>query len=293
MVIKMRDFVITADSNCDLPIEYVKEKNIGIIPHYYALEGITYGDEINLDPKEFYDMMRAGHMPTTMASNPVVIRDTFQKYVSQGLDILHISFSSALSGGCSNVMAGARDICEENPGAKIIVVDTLNASIGEGMFAMKAVQLKEEGKTIDEVASWLEEHKMEYCVRFTVDDLFHLQRGGRISKASAVIGSLMSVKPILRVDEEGRLVPYTTVRGRKKSLSFLVNEMLECIGKYKDEPDIIGIAHGDCPEDAEYLANLVKEALPHKQTVITYISPSIGSHSGPGAVGLCFRGEKR
>ncbi|NLY47522.1 MAG: fatty acid-binding protein DegV, partial [Clostridiales bacterium] len=103
----MRDFVITADSNCDLPIEYVKEKNIGIIPHYYALEGITYGDEINLDPKEFYDMMRAGHMPTTMASNPVVIRDTFQKYVSQGLDILHISFSSALSGGCSNVMAGA------------------------------------------------------------------------------------------------------------------------------------------------------------------------------------------
>ena len=139
----MKDFVITADSNSDLLEDYIKEKNIGIIPHYYDLEGITYGDEINLTPKEFYDKMREGHMPTTMASNPEVIRETFQNYLNQGLDILHISFSSALSGGCNNVMAGARELCEENPGAKIIVIDTLNASMGEGMFVMMAVQMKE------------------------------------------------------------------------------------------------------------------------------------------------------
>ncbi len=289
----MKEFVITADSNCDLPIDYIKEKNIGIIPHYYALDDITYGDELHLTPKEFYDKMREGQMPTTMASNPEVIRRTFLNYINQGYDILHISFSSALSGGCSNVMAGAREICEENPEAKIIVIDTLNASLGEGMFVMKAVQMKEEGKTIDEIASWLEEHKMEFCVRFTVDDLFHLQRGGRISKTTAIIGSVMSIKPILRINEEGRLVPYSTARGRKKSLTAILNDMLESMGKYKDDHDIICIAHGDAPEDAEYLAKLVKEKLPHKQTVINTISPSIGSHSGPGAIGLCFMGEKR
>jgi len=293
MVNKMKDFVITADSNCDLLNDYIKEKNIGIIPHYYDLEGTTYGDEINLEPKEFYDKMRAGHMPTTMASNPEVIRETFQSYIDQGLDILHISFSSALSGGCNNVMAGARELCEENPYAKIIIVDTLNVSLGEGMFVMKAVQMKEEGKTIDEISSWLEEHKMEFCVRFTVDDLFHLQRGGRISKTSAVIGSLMNVKPILYVNEEGKLVSLSTARGRKKSLSTIVNDMFESMGKFRDEHDIVCIAHGDAVDDANYLANLVKEALPHKQIVINYVSPSIGAHSGPGAIGLCFMGEKR
>jgi DegV family protein with EDD domain len=237
--------------------------------------------------------MRAGLMPTTMASNPEVIRRTFQNYVDQGFDILHISFSSALSGGCSNVMAGARDICEENPGAKIVVLDTLNASMGEGMFIMKAVQLKEEGKSLDEIVDWLEQHKMEFCVRFTVDDLNHLYRGGRISKTTAIIGGMINIKPILYVNEEGKLVPLTTARGRKKSLNVIFNDMLESMGKYRDEEDTICIAHGDAPEDVNYLADLIREKLPHKKIVINYVSPSIGSHSGPGAIGLCFMGEKR
>lgn len=289
----MKDFVITADSNSDLLDEYIKSKNIGIIPHYYDLEGITYGDEVNLTPKEFYNKMREGLMPTTMASNPEVIRQTFQNYLDQGLEILHISFSSALSGGCNNVMAGAREICEENKDSKIIVIDTLNASMGEGMFVMKAVQMKEEGKSIDEISTWLEEHKMEFCVRFTVDDLNHLQRGGRISKTTAFFGSMMSIKPILYVNEEGNLVPLSTSRGRKKSLALICNNMIESMGKYKDEADIVCIAHGDSLEDANYLANLIKDALPHKQILINTVSPSIGSHSGPGAIGLCFMGEKR
>ncbi len=288
----MKNFVITADSNSDLLDEYIKEKKIGIIPHYYDLEGITYGDEINLTPKEFYDKMRGGLMPTTMASNPEVIRKTFQGYVDQGLDILHISFSSALSGGCSNVVSGANEICEENPGAKIIVLDTLNASMGEGMFVMKAVQMKEEGKTIDEIAAWLEEHKQDFCVYFTVDDLNHLHRGGRISKTTAIIGSMINIKPILYVNPEGQLVAKSTARGRKKSLSTICNDMLESMGKYKDTDDPICIAHGDAREDADFLAALIREKLPNHKLIINYVSPSIGSHSGPGAIGLCYMGEK-
>lgn len=289
----MRDFVITADSNCDLLEEYIKDNNVGIIPHYYHLDGITYGDEVNLSPKEFYDLMRQGNMPNTMASNPEVIRDTFQNYIDQGLDILHISFSSALSGGCSNVVAGANDIMEENPGSKIVVFDTLNASLGEGMAVMKAVELKEAGKSIDEINTWLEEHIMDFCVRFTVDDLNHLHRGGRISKTVAVVGGMINMKPILRIDEEGRLVSMTITRGRKKSLTAIANDMLDSMGKYKDDNDTICIVHGDAAEDAEFLAKVVKKKLPHKNIVINYISPSIGSHSGPGAIGLCFMGEKR
>ncbi len=289
----MKNFVITADSNSDLLDEYIKEKQIGIIPHYYDLEGNTYGDEINLTPKEFYDKMRGGLMPTTMASNPEVIRRTFQGYVDQGLDILHISFSSALSGGCSNVVTGANEICEENPGAKIIVIDTLNASMGEGMFVMKAVQLKEEGKSIDETASWLETHKQEFCVRFTVDDLNHLHRGGRISKTTAIIGSMINIKPILYLNPEGQLVALSTARGRKKSLATICNDMLESMGKYKDSNEVICIAHGDAFEDASYLADLIREKLPDRKIIINYVSPSIGSHSGPGAIGLCFMGERR
>lgn len=289
----MKDFIITADSNSDLLDEYIIEKQIGIIPHYYDLDGITYGDEVNLTPKEFYDKMRSGLMPTTMASNPEVIRKTFQDYINQGYDILHISFSSSLSGGCSNIVTGANDICEDNPNAKIIVFDTLNASMGEGLAVMKAVQLKEEGKTIDEIAAWLEEHKMDFCVRFTVDDLGHLHRGGRISKTTAIIGSLINIKPILYVNNEGQLVPLSTARGRKKSLSTICNLMLDSLGKYKETSDPICIAHGDSYEDAKYLEGLIKEQLPNKQIIINYVSPSIGAHSGPGAIGLCFMGETR
>lgn len=289
----MKGFVITADSNSDLLDEYIKDKQIGIIPHYYDLEGITYGDEINLTPKEFYDKMRGGLMPTTMASNPEVIRKTFQEYIDQDLDILHISFSSALSGGCSNVVTGANELCEDNPDAKIIVIDTLNASMGEGMFVMKAVQMKEDGKSIDEIATWLEEHKLDFNVYFTVDDLNHLHRGGRISKTTAFIGSMINIKPILYLNPEGQLVASSTARGRKKSLATICNDMIERMGKYRDSKEVVCIAHGDAIEDANYLAELVREKLPNNPIVINFVSPSIGSHSGPGAMGLCFMGEPR
>lgn len=289
----MKKFVITADSNCDLSEEYIKENEIGIIPHYYDLGGVVYGGRNELGSHEFYDRMRQGVMPTTMASNPAVIIDTFQKYIEQGYDILHISFSSALSGGCSNVMAGAREIQEEFPGSNVVVIDTLNVSLGEGMVVMKAREMQKEGKSLKETVEWLEGHKQEFCVLFTVDDLFHLSRGGRISKATAVVGSAIGMKPILYVNSDGELVSLSMARGRKKSLTVLTQNMEARMGIYKEKGCTIGIVHGDSLEDAKYLEKLIIEKFDPSQIIINTVSPSIGAHSGPGAIGVCFMGEKR
>ena len=289
----MREFIITTDSNSDLPLAYIQENKIGIISHYYDLEGVTYGEDHLLPAKEFYDKMRQGVMPTTMASNPGVIREVFQNYVNNGYDVLHISFSSALSGGCNNVMVGAAEICEENPGAKVIVIDSLNVSLGQGLVIMKAVDFRKEGKSIDETVAWIEEHKLEYCCQFTVDDLHHLHRGGRVSKTTAIVGSMINIKPILTVNDNGELVANGTTRGRKKSLSVIVDKMIESMGKYKDSKEPIGVVHGDAPEDAEIVIQLIKDKLHHDNIVVNTVSPSIGAHSGPGAIGVLFRGEHR
>ena len=285
--------MITADSNCDLLPEYIRENNIGIIPHYYDIEGVTYGDEKNLTPKEFYDLMRAGKMPTTMASNPAVIRDTFQKSADQGLDVLHFSFSSALSGGHSNVVCGAEEICEENPGMKIRVVDTLNVSLGEGMVIMKAVRMKREGKSLDEIADWVEQNRLKFCVYFVVDDLFHLHRGGRLSKTTAIVGSMLNVKPVLIVDDEGKLVSHDKVRGRKKALNSIVERAVESMGEeYLSDDWDLCVVHGDAPEDAQMVAAALKEKT-GKDVIINTVSPSIGAHSGPAALGILYMGKKR
>ncbi len=289
----MRDFVITTETNSDLPKEYLSQNQIGIIPHYYSIEDTVYGDGEELTIKEFYDQMRDGKKAATMASNPEVIHTMFEQYAKEEKDILHISFSSELSGGCSNVMAGGRDICEEYPEMKIIVIDTLNASLGEGLLIRKAVELKNEGKTIDEIAKYLEEIKLHVCVQFTVDDLNHLYRGGRVSKSAAFFGTMINIKPILYVNEEGKLLALDKTRGRKKSLSMLVDNMESRIGNFKEKQDVIGIVHGDAVEDANYLAHLVKERLGYENILICPIGPSIGAHSGPGAIGLIFMGEKR
>ncbi len=285
--------MITADSNCDLLPEYIRENGIGIIPHYYDIDGVTYGDEKNLTPKEFYDMMRGGKMPTTMASNPAVIRNTFQKYADQGLDVLHFSFSSALSGGHSNVVCGAQEICEENPGMKIRVVDTLNVSLGEGMVIMKAIRMKRDGKSLDEIADWVEENRLRFCVYFVVDDLFHLHRGGRLSKTTAIVGSVLNIKPILIVDDEGKLVNNGTVRGRKKALNTIVERAVKSMGEeYLSDDWDLCVVHGDAPEDAQTVAAALKEKT-GKNVIVNTVSPSIGAHSGPAALGILCMGEKR
>ncbi|MDF2542963.1 MAG: DegV protein [Herbinix sp.] len=287
----MKEFIITTDSTCDLPKEYFEKNKIGLLPLYYTFNGNVYGDQVDLDPKEFYSKMRGGAMPTTMAANPDNAKVLFTRLLKEGYDILHIAFSSALSGSCSVATTVARELCEENPEAKIIVIDSLCASLGEGLFVHKAVQLKAEGKSINDTVDWIEKNKKNFCHMFTVDDLHHLHRGGRVSKTTAIIGTLINVKPVLHVDDEGRLIPLENVRGRKKSLINLVDNMEKRMNGFKN--DIVFISHGDCLEDAEYVASLIKERFGIQNFLINYVSPTIGAHSGPGTVALFFMGNQR
>lgn len=289
----MREFIISTESNCDLSEDYIKENDICVIPHYYTVDEEVFGDGKELTCKEFYDEMRNLKKVGTMASNPAVIEEKFSTYAKEGKDILHISFSSALSGGCGNVQMVSAQIMEEFSDTKIIVVDTLAASLGEGLLIMKAVQMKKEGRTLTETAKAVEELVPHICTLFTVDDLNYLYRGGRLSKTSAVVGTLVNLKPILRVNEEGRLVALSKTRGRNKSLQTMANLMDEYLGEFRDKQSTIGLIHGDCEEDAFYLQKIIEEKYGYNNFLIRPIGPSIGAHSGPGTVGLIFLGDHR
>lgn len=289
----MKDFVISTESNSDLDLAYLAQNNIIVIPHYYSVEEKVYGDENELTIKEFYDSMRAQKKVQTMASNPAIIEEKFKEALSNDKDILHISFTSALSGGYGNIVMVANQIMEENPDCKIEVLDTLAASLGEGLLIMKAVELKNQGKTLQETLEVLKEMIPHVCAVFTVDDLNHLYRGGRLSKTSAIVGTLVNIKPILHVNDEGKLAPLNKVRGRKKSIGMLVDYMIERVGDYKDKQVNIGLIHGDSEEDVMYLKQLVEEKISCKNFIIRPIGPSVGAHSGPGTIGLIFIGDHR
>lgn len=287
----MADFVITTDSNSDVPEEFLEQYKIPVIPQYYMFGDTVYGDEIKMEPSEFYETMRKGELPKSMANNPEVIREKFTAILKQGKDILHIAFSSALSGSCQNVQVAARDLMEDYPERKILVFDSLNASLGEGVSVMRAVQLKEEGRSMEEIYDILAEERAHVNVCFTVDDLHHLQRGGRVSKTTAVVGSMINIKPLLTVTATGELKSDGTVRGRKKALKTLVTRMEQCLDTEhfgKDRP--VAIVHGDCIDDALAVQEHVKE-LGFENVVINDVSPSIGTHAGPGVVGLIFYGK--
>ena len=205
----------------------------------------------------------------------------------------NIAFSSGLSGTYNSCRLAAMNLAEKYPDNKIIVIDSLCASMGEGLFVHKAVMMKEEGKSIDEIAAWLEENKLHVVHNFTVDDLFHLYRGGRVSKTAAVVGSMINLKPILHVDNEGHLIPLSKVRGRKKSLIALVDSMEKQIGAWRDKNDIVFISHGDSLEDAQFVAELIKKRLGIENFLINHIGPTIGAHSGPGTIALFYMGDYR
>lgn len=289
----MADYMITTDSNSDVLPGFIKENNLTIIPQYYAFGDTVYGDELNMEPHEFYETMRNGELPKSMANNPEVIRERFENILKEGKDILHIAFSSALSGSCSNVVMTANELMEKYPGRKITVFDSLNASLGEGVSVYRAVGLWKEGKSMEEVYNILMEERDHVNVSFTVNDLYHLQRGGRVSKTTAVVGSLVNIKPILTVTASGELKSDGTVRGRKKSLKTLVTRMessldLELYGKER----LVAVIHGDCLKEAESVANMVRN-LGFTNVIINDVSPSIGTHAGPGVVGLVFYGKQR
>ena len=289
----MPDYVITTDSNSDVLPEFVKSNQLTIIPQYYAFGDTVYGDELNMEPHDFYETMRNGELPKSMANNPAVIREKFEQILKEGKNILHIAFSSALSGSCSTVIMISNELMEQYPDRKILVFDSLNASLGEGVSVYRAVELQKAGKDMEEVYDVLMEERDHVNVSFTVDDLNHLQRGGRVSKTTAVVGSLVNIKPILTVTASGELKADGTVRGRKKSLKTLVTRMeasLDLNSYGKDR--MVAVIHGDCLEDARSVADMVK-SLGFTNVVINDVSPSIGTHAGPGVVGLVFYGKQK
>ena len=285
----MADYVITTDSNSDVLPEFIKENDLTIIPQYYSFGDTVYGDELNMPPHEFYETMRKGELPKSQANNPAVIRDKFEKILKEGKNILHIAFSSALSGSCNNVVMTANELLEDYPDRKIMVFDSLNASLGEGVSVYRAVELWKAGKAMEEVYDVLMEERDHVNVSFTVNDLYHLQRGGRVSKTTAVVGSLVNIKPILAVTSTGELKSDGTVRGRKKSLKTLVARLQESLDLEEYGKDrMVAVLHGDCIDDAKAVADMVRE-LGFSNIVINDVSPSIGTHAGPGAIGAVFR----
>lgn len=289
----MRDYCITTDSNSDLPQEYIDKLGTTIIPQYYSFGNIVYGDELNMPPAEFYERMKNGELPQSQANNPAVIEDRFRAVLNKGLDIIHIAFSSALSGSYNNVCMVARELAEEYTDAKITIIDSLNVSLGETIMVIHANNLKASGASYEEVVAAIEILKDHINVQITVDDLFHLQRGGRVSKTTAVVGSALNLKPFLYVSDAGTLVSDGTTRGRKKSLSTLVTRMKATLAEDTDYSLPVGIVHGNCLEDAQYVAELVKKETSFTNIIINDISPSIGTHAGPGALGLLYYGKEK
>ena len=289
----MEDFKIITDTTADLPESYIRENELGIMVVPYIMDGIPQGEERKMEVKEFYDRMRGGMMPTTSQINPETAKEYLNGFLEESRQLLVLSFSSGLSGTCGYVSLASREIMEERPDCRIVVADTLCASLGEGLLVHKAVQLKKAGKSLDETAQWVEAHKENLVHVFTVDDLFHLHRGGRVSKATAIVGTLAGIKPLLHVDEQGHLTAVGKVRGRKKSLQSLVDMMEKQVGSWRDKNDCIFISHGDCAEDADYVKQLVEERFGRKDFLINEIGPTIGTHSGPGTVALFFMGDVR
>lgn len=289
----MRDYCITTDSNSDLPQEYIEKFNTTIIPHYYSFGDTVYGDELNMTPTEFYARMKDGALPQSQASNPAVIEGKFRAILDKGMDIIHISFSSALSGSYSNVCMVARELLEEYSDAQITIIDTLNVSLGEAIMVIYANHLKESGMSYEGVVSTINEFKHRINVQFTVDDLFHLQRGGRISRTTAVLGSALSLKPFLYVNNFGGINSDGNARGRKKSLRILVDRMKETLGEDCNYSIPVGIVHGNCREDAQAVAQMIKEETDFTDIIINDISPSIGTHTGPGALGIIYYGQPK
>lgn len=288
-----RNFIISTETTCDMPEEYIATNNINIMGLTFNLEDKNYetvGDNL-LDIKEFYAKVRGGAMPKTAQVPIEVALQSFEAWLEKGYDIIHLSFSSALSGTYQSCSIAATDLREKYPDRKIYVIDSLSASMGQGLLLNYMVELKKDGKSIDEIYELTEKNKLKFCHYFTVDDLNHLHRGGRVSKMAAVFGGVLGIKPILHVDNLGRLIPIAKVRGRKQSLAALADKMAEKIGN--NENKVVYISHGDCLDDAKYLGNIITERFGIKNIVYWYVGPVIGSHSGPGTVALFFVGDNR
>lgn len=290
----MDDFVIVTDSSCDLPAAMADELGLSVLPLSFSIGGkeyLNYLDEREMPLTDFYSRLRSGEPASTAAVNVDAYVRVMEPLLQSGKDILNIAFSSGLSNTCHAAQMACAELAEKYPGRKIFAVDTLAASLGQGMLVYCAAQKKREGLTIEQLRDWVEENRLRLCHWFTVDDLKHLKRGGRISATTALIGTMLSIKPVLHVDDEGHLINMGKARGRRASLDALVDHMAETVADPQNQT--VFISHGDSKTDAEYVASEVKRRLGVKDAVINTIGPVIGTHSGPGTIALFFFGTHR
>ena len=290
----MADYVIMTDSCCDLPADLAAELELEILPLRLELEGTSYrnlpdGSEIGFG--EFYNRVRGGAMPVTSAVNVGEFEAVMRPVLESGRDVFCLCFSSALSTTYQSAVIAAGELEESFPGRRVCVVDSLCASMGQGLFVWLCAQEKKKGKTLEEVWDFAEGAKANICHWFTVDDLNHLKRGGRVSAAAALFGTMLSVKPVLHVDEQGRLIPMEKCRGRRASLLALVDHMEKTAVNPGDYP--VFLSHGDCREEAEFVAEEIRRRLGVSDIRISYVGPVIGSHTGAGVMALFFVGRSR
>ena len=290
----MNDFVIVTDSSCDLPDELVRKLELHVAPLAFIMGDETYHnypDNREMSPEEFYSRQKQGQMATTNAVNVGQAAEVLEPILQEGRDVLVMAFSSGLSTTYNSFKIAGDELAAQFPDRKVFVVDTLCASLGQGMLVAQAAQLRLDGKTIEEVRDWTEQNKLRQCHWFTVNDLFFLKKGGRVSAATALVGSMLQIKPVMHMDDEGHLINIGKARGRQSSLKALVDKMEKTVTEAGKQT--VFISHGDCLEDAEAVAQMVRERFGTQDIRINYVGPVIGAHSGPGTLALFYLGTQR
>ena len=287
----MHPYVILTDSSCDLPSDLIERYELDVVQLYVTVEGEEPKPNNKLDLKEFYAKLRTKKGAQTSAANIETFTAAFGRYLAEGKDVLYLGFSSGLSGTFNAAFIAAKDLSECYPERTCVAVDTLCASMGQGLMVVLAARQKAAGATLEEVRDYVERTKLHLTHLFTVGSLFFLHRGGRVSAVTAVAGSALGIKPILHVDNEGHLIKIGTKRGRTASIDDLCARMQEMAIDPAEQT--VFISHGDCEEEANYLAQRVKETMNVKEVVISYIGPVIGAHSGPDTMALFFLGKER
>ena len=285
------NYRIITDSGCDLPAHLLAQLNIDVLPLTLLFRGQEWNDTTDEGLKTIYNGLRNGDAASTSAINPGGWSAAMEPVLASGDDVLVLTFSSGLSTTYQSAVIAAQELAEAYPQRKIRVVDTLCASLGQGLLVWYACRNRDAGMSLDELADWCENNKLNLCHWFTVDDLMYLKRGGRISAATALVGTMLNIKPVLHVDDEGHLISVSKARGRKAAIEALAKKVTETA--LPGENDVMFISHGDCAEDAETLAGILKEKHGVKEVVIGYVGAVIGSHSGPGTIALFFLGSKR
>lgn len=288
-----RKFDVVTDSGCDMGDAYYAEHGVECVKLGFTMNNVNYeGDSgEKISEKEFYAKLREGSMPTTYQVTSEMAKERIEKFLKNGRDVLVIAFSSGLSGTAGSFIVAARELSETYPERKIYVVDSLCASRGEGLLLDYVIKKADGGATLEETREYAEGLKLKIAHHFTVDNLFHLKRGGRVSATTAIIGSLLKIKPVMHVDDNGKLTVVGKAMGRKKALSQLVQNFFDTADISDGDP--VFISHADCIEDVEQVKSMISAKMPNVKFVVNYIGTVIGTHAGCGTIALFSKGTKR